>query len=160
MCLSEQKPGAANKYTWNNQDTNNVLGIYSTGAHQEPSNRVPTFLLKRVWPSHQLSTLYMQTHSHGKDKDTSSRTKHKTKSITLNEAKYKKRSSSPTASLPYLLPSKSELLPPTSTTRIKKSTIKNKNTKSKVRPSQNPKSTIQMQIRQPRLRYIQNQIQA
>jgi hypothetical protein len=60
-----------------------------------------------------------QTHSHGKDKATSSRTKHKTKSITLSEAKYKKRSSSPTASLPYLPPPKSELFPPTSTTRIK-----------------------------------------
>src|SRR5258705_7946723 len=33
-------------YTWNNQDTNNVLGIYSTGTHQEPSNRVTTFLSK------------------------------------------------------------------------------------------------------------------
>jgi hypothetical protein len=33
-----KKPAATNAYTSNNQDTKNVLGIYSIGKYQEPSN--------------------------------------------------------------------------------------------------------------------------
>ena len=61
---------------------------------------------------------------------------------------------------PYLLPPKSELFLPTSAMIIKTLLSKTRTRSQRPHLFKNPKSTIQMQIRQPRLHYIQNQIQA